>query len=210
MFGKSPFYGNMPPVYNFNPRSKMTALLGKKMENKLALIASSIKSIPNYPKPGIIFRDITSLVENPSAFHAAIELIVQHVKAKGITKVIGTESRGFIFGAPVALALNVPFVLVRKPGKLPRETIAQSYELEYGQDTLEIHTDSIQANDNVLVIDDLLATGGTVEATIKLVQRLGGEVKYAAFVINLPDLGGEQRLLGLGVEPYTLVNFEGE
>ena len=117
----------------------MTALLGKKMENKLALIASSIKSIPNYPKPGIIFRDITSLVENPSAFHAAIELIVQHVKAKGITKVIGTESRGFIFGAPVALALNVPFVLVRKPGKLPRETIAQSYELEYGQDTLEIY-----------------------------------------------------------------------
>ncbi|SQI99554.1 Adenine phosphoribosyltransferase [Aggregatibacter aphrophilus] len=188
----------------------MTALLGKKMENKLALIASSIKSIPNYPKPGIIFRDITSLVENPNAFHAAIELIVQHVKAKGITKVIGTESRGFIFGAPVALALNVPFVLVRKPGKLPRETIAQSYELEYGQDTLEIHTDSIQANDNVLVIDDLLATGGTVEATIKLVQRLGGDVKYAAFVINLPDLGGEQRLLGLGVEPYTLVNFEGE
>ena len=198
------------PFYNFNPRSKMTALLGKKMENKLALIASSIKSIPNYPKPGIIFRDITSLVENPSAFHAAIELIVQHVKAKGITKVIGTESRGFIFGAPVALALNVPFVLVRKPGKLPRETIAQSYELEYGQDTLEIHTDSIQANDNVLVIDDLLATGGTVEATIKLVQRLGGDVKYAACVINLPDLGGEQRLLGLGVEPYTLVNFEGE
>ena len=112
------------------------------------------------------------MVENPSAFHAAIELIVQHVKAKGITKVIGTESRGFIFGAPVALALNVPFVLVRKPGKLPRETIAQSYELEYGQDTLEIHTDSIQANDNVLVIDDLLATGGTVEATIKLVHRL--------------------------------------
>lgn len=104
----------------------------------------------------------------------------------------------------------MPFVLVRKPGKLPRETIAQSYELEYGQDTLEIHTDSIQANDNVLVIDDLLATGGTVEATIKLVQRLGGDVKYAAFVINLPDLGGEQRLLGLGVEPYTLVNFEGE
>lgn len=198
------------PFYNFNPRSKMIALLGKKMENKLALIASSIKSIPNYPKPGIIFRDITSLVENPSAFHAAIELIVQHVKAKGITKVIGTEARGFIFGAPVALALNVPFVLVRKPGKLPRETIAQSYELEYGQDTLEIHTDSIQANDNVLVIDDLLATGGTVEATIKLVQRLGGDVKYAAFVINLPDLGGEQRLLGLGVEPYTLVNFEGE
>lgn len=179
------------------------------MEKQLALIASSIKSIPDYPKPGIIFRDITSLVENPAAFRAAIDLMVQHCKEKGINKVIGTESRGFIFGAPVALALNVPFVLVRKPGKLPRETIAQSYELEYGQDTLEIHVDSIQKGDNVLIIDDLLATGGTVEATVKLVQRLGGEVKHAAFVINLPDLGGEQRLRDLGVEPYTLVNFAG-
>ena len=188
---------------------KTTALLGKKMEKQLALIASSIKSIPDHPKPGIIFRDITSLVENPAAFGAAINLMVQHCKEKGINKVIGTESRGFIFGAPVALALNVPFVLVRKPGKLPRETIAQSYELEYGQDTLEIHVDSIQKGDNVLIIDDLLATGGTVEATVKLVQRLGGEVKYAAFVINLPDLGGEQRLRDLGVEPYTLVNFAG-
>ena len=162
------------------------------------------------PKPGIIFRDITSLVENPNAFHAAIELIVQHVKAKRDYQSYRHRISWLYFWGAVALALNVPFVLVRKPGKLPRETIAQSYELEYGQDTLEIHTDSIQANDNVLVIDDLLATGGTVEATIKLVQRLGGDVKYAAFVINLPDLGGEQRLLGLGVEPYTLVNFEGE
>lgn len=147
------------------------------MNKQLELIKSSIKSIPNYPKEGIIFRDITSLVEVPEAFKATIDLIVAEYKEKGISKVIGTESRGFIFGAPVALALNVPFVLVRKPGKLPRETIAQSYQLEYGQDTLEIHTDAIQAGDNVLIIDDLLATGGTVEATVKLVERLGGEVK---------------------------------
>ncbi|MFZ7236331.1 adenine phosphoribosyltransferase [Avibacterium gallinarum] len=179
------------------------------MNKQLELIKSSIKSIPNYPKEGIIFRDITSLVETPAAFKATIDLIVAQYKDKGITKVIGTESRGFIFGAPVALALDIPFVLVRKPGKLPRETIAQSYQLEYGQDTLEIHTDSIQSGDNVLIIDDLLATGGTVEATVKLVERLGGEVKNAAFVINLPELGGEQRLRNLGVIPFSLVNFEG-
>lgn len=122
---------------------------------------------------------------------------------------LGTESRGFIFGAPVALALNVPFVLVRKPGKLPRETISQTYQLEYGQDTLEIHTDAIHAQDKVLIIDDLLATGGTVEATVKLVQRLGGDVQDAAFVINLPDLGGEARLNALGIDAYTLVDFAG-
>lgn len=187
---------------------KFDRTLGNKMNKQLELIKSSIKSIPNYPKEGIIFRDITSLVETPAAFKATIDLIVAQYKDKGITKVIGTESRGFIFGAPVALALDIPFVLVRKPGKLPRETIAQSYQLEYGQDTLEIHTDSIQSGDNVLIIDDLLATGGTVEATVKLVERLGGEVKNAAFVINLPELGGEQRLRNLGVTPFSLVNFE--
>ena len=159
------------------------------MNKQLELIKSSIKSIPNHPKEGIIFRDITSLLEVPEAFKATIDLIVEKYKDQGLTKVIGTESRGFIFGAPVALALGLPFIPVRKPGKLPREVIAQSYQLEYGQ--------------------DLLATGGTVEATVKLVQRLGGEVKHAAFVINLPELGGEKRLRDLGIDCYTLVNFEG-
>ncbi|MGQ0285920.1 adenine phosphoribosyltransferase [Pasteurellaceae bacterium 22721_9_1] len=173
------------------------------------LIKSSIKSIPNYPKEGIIFRDITSLTEVPAAFSATINLIAEKFKQSGITKIIGTESRGFIFGAPVAVALGLPFILVRKPGKLPREVISQNYQLEYGEDTLEIHSDSIQAGDKVLIIDDLLATGGTVEACVKLVQRLGGEVKHAAFVISLPDLGGEERLRQLGVEPFTLVDFEG-
>ncbi|KAA5522548.1 MULTISPECIES: adenine phosphoribosyltransferase [Haemophilus] len=179
------------------------------MTTQLDLIKSSIKSIPNYPKEGIIFRDITSLLEVPSAFKATIDLIVEQYRDKGLTKVLGTESRGFIFGAPVALALGLPFELVRKPKKLPRETISQSYQLEYGQDTLEMHIDAISEGDNVLIIDDLLATGGTVEATVKLVQRLGGVVKHAAFVINLPELGGEKRLNNLGVDCYTLVNFEG-
>ncbi|MBS6669353.1 MAG: adenine phosphoribosyltransferase [Haemophilus parainfluenzae] len=179
------------------------------MNKQLELIKASIKSIPNHPKEGIIFRDITSLLEVPAAFKATIDLIVEQYKDQGLTKVIGTESRGFIFGAPVALALGLPFIPVRKPGKLPREVIAQSYQLEYGQDTLELHTDAISQGDNVLIIDDLLATGGTVEATVKLVQRLGGEVKHAAFVINLPELGGEKRLRDLGIDCYTLVNFEG-
>lgn len=179
------------------------------MTTQLDLIKSSIKSIPNYPKEGIIFRDITSLLEVPAAFKATVDLIVEQYRDKGITKVLGTESRGFIFGAPVALALSLPFELVRKPKKLPRETISQSYQLEYGQDTLEMHVDAISEGDNVLIIDDLLATGGTVEATVKLVQRLGGVVKHAAFVINLPELGGEKRLNNLGIDCYTLVNFEG-
>ena len=179
------------------------------MTTQLDLIKSSIKSIPDYPKEGIIFRDITTLLEIPAAFKATIDLIVEQYRDKGITKVLGTESRGFIFGAPVALALGLPFELVRKPKKLPRETISQSYQLEYGQDTLEMHVDAISEGDNVLIIDDLLATGGTVEATVKLVQRLGGVVKHAAFVINLPELGGEKRLNNLGVDCYTLVNFEG-
>lgn len=179
------------------------------MTTQLDLIKSSIKSIPNYPKEGIIFRDITTLLEVPAAFKATIDLIVEQYRDKGITKVLGTESRGFIFGAPVALALGLPFELVRKPKKLPRETISQSYQLEYGQDTLEMHVDAISEGDNVLIIDDLLATGGTVEATVKLVQRLGEAVKHAAFVINLPELGGEKRLNNLGVDCYTLVNFEG-
>lgn len=179
------------------------------MNEQLQLIKSSIKSIPNYPKEGIIFRDITSLTEVPQAFAATVQLIAEQYRNRGITKIIGTESRGFIFGAPVAVALGLPFILVRKPGKLPRQVISQDYQLEYGEDTLEIHADAIQAGDKVLIIDDLLATGGTVEACVKLVQRLGGEVKDAAFVISLPELGGESRLRDLGVEPFTLVDFEG-
>ncbi|RLM32362.1 adenine phosphoribosyltransferase [Brenneria salicis] len=173
------------------------------------LIKNSIKSIPDYPKPGILFRDVTSLLEDPTAYAASIEMLTNRYRAAGITKVVGTEARGFLFGAPVALALGVGFVPVRKPGKLPRPAINESYELEYGTDKLEIHCDAINSTDNVLVIDDLLATGGTIEATVKLIRRLGGKVTDAAFVINLFDLGGAQRLEAMGVNCYSLVDFPG-
>ncbi|MGR6981832.1 adenine phosphoribosyltransferase [Testudinibacter sp. P27/CKL/0425] len=179
------------------------------MNQTLELVKASIKSIPDYPKQGIVFRDITSLLEVPAAFQATVDLIAAQYKDKGITKVVGTESRGFIFGAPVALALGLPFVLVRKPRKLPRETIAQNYQLEYGEDTLEIHIDAVNADDNVLIIDDLLATGGTVEATVKLIRRLGGKVEHAAFIISLPELGGAERLQKSGINSYHLVSFDG-
>lgn len=176
---------------------------------QLEYLKNSIKSIPDYPKPGILFRDVTSLLEDPKAYATSIELLVARFKGVGVTKVVGTEARGFLFGAPVALELGVGFVPVRKPGKLPRETIFESYELEYGTDKLEIHVDAIQPGDKVLVVDDLLATGGTIEATVKLIRRLGGEVTDAAFIINLFDIGGEQRLEKMGVKSYCLVPFPG-
>ncbi|ABO24102.1 adenine phosphoribosyltransferase [Shewanella loihica PV-4] len=178
--------------------------------DKLALIKQSIKTIPDYPKPGIMFRDVTSLMEDPAAYQATIALFVERYKDLGVTKVVGTEARGFLFGAPLALELGVGFVPVRKPGKLPRETISESYELEYGHDMLEIHTDAIKPGDKVLVVDDLLATGGTIEATVKLIRQLGGEVEHAAFVISLPELGGEHRLAEMGLSLMTLCEFEGE
>ncbi|MBY5949045.1 adenine phosphoribosyltransferase [Photobacterium rosenbergii] len=178
-------------------------------QEKLALIKNSIKSIPDYPKPGILFRDVTSLMEDPEAYRATMQILIDRYKDKGITKVIGTEARGFLFGAPLALELGVGFVPVRKPGKLPREVIGESYELEYGQDTLEIHVDAIKEGDKVLLVDDLLATGGTIEATTKLVRRLGGIVEDAAFVINLPDIGGEERLKGIDLNVFSICNFDG-
>ncbi len=141
---------------------------------QLEYLKNSIQSIEDYPKPGILFRDVTSLLEDPKAYALSIELLTERYKDAGITKVVGTEARGFLFGAPVALALGVGFVPVRKPRKLPRETIAESYELEYGTDQLEIHVDAIKPGDKVLVVDDLLATGGTIDATVKLIRRLGG------------------------------------
>jgi len=179
------------------------------IEQQLVLIKENIKTILDYPKAGILFRDVTSLLDNPQAFAASIDIIYNHYKNKGITKVVGTEARGFLFAAPVALALGVGFVPVRKPGKLPRETICESYELEYGEDKLEIHTDAITHQDKVLVIDDLLATGGTIEATVKLIRRLGGQVEDAAFVITLPELGGEPRLKQQHINCYSLVEFAG-
>lgn len=174
------------------------------------LIKNSIKTIPDYPKAGIQFRDVTSLMQNPEAFSATINAFYEQYKNAGITAIVGTEARGFIFGAPLAYKMNVAFIPVRKPGKLPREVISQDYQLEYGEDILELHTDALSASDKVLMVDDLLATGGTIEATTKLIRKLGATVNDACFVVNLPDIGGEKRLSALDINSFSLTEFEGE
>lgn len=176
----------------------------------LAYIKDSIKTVADYPKPGIMFRDVTSLLEDPKAFALTLDLMAEKFSGQGFTKIVGTEARGFIFGAPLSLALGIGFVPARKPGKLPRKTISQDYILEYGTDTLQIHEDALSANDKVLVVDDLLATGGTVEATVKLIRQIGAQVSDAVFVISLPDLGGEKRLESMDLTISTLVEFDGE
>ncbi len=176
----------------------------------LQLIKNNIKIIPDYPLPGIIFRDVTSLIENGDAFAATINLFIERYKDKNIDKVVGTEARGFIFGAPLAAAIGAGFIPVRKPGKLPRDTIQESYELEYGTDILQIHHDAIKEGDTVILVDDLLATGGTAEASVKLIQRSGGIVIESAFVIELPGLKGAKKLDALDVPHFSLVEFEGE
>jgi len=173
-------------------------------------LIDAIQTIPDYPAKGVMFRDVTSLLEDASAFSLTIDLLTEAYKNKGFTKVVGTEARGFLFGAPLALALNIGFIPVRKPGKLPRDTFSQSYQLEYGEDILEIHQDALTPDDKVLIIDDLLATGGTIEATTKLIRRLGAQVQDAGFVISLPDLGGEKRLTALNITPYSLIQYQGE
>lgn len=184
--------------------------LYKTMTINYKLIEDSIETVPDFPHEGIMFRDITSLISNPAAFQESVNALVAQYKDKGITKVVGAESRGFIFGAPVALAFGVPFVLARKAGKLPRATVKQEYSLEYGTAALELHEDAISEGDNVLVIDDLIATGGTIGACIELIRKLGGEVKHAGFIINLKDLPGKAKLEGMGVEVFSLVEYEGE
>ena len=168
-----------------------------------------VRTIPDYPKPGILFRDITTLIEHPEGFKESIERIAVQYRGKGITHVAGIEARGFIFGAGVAIALGVGFIPIRKKGKLPGETIGQNYALEYGVDTIEIHADVLDANDKVLLVDDLIATGGTAIAAVGLLRRTGAKVEDAAFVIDLPDLGGADKLKAEGVVVTALMGFEG-
>lgn len=179
-------------------------------EHDLDTLKNAIHTIPNYPSEGILFRDVTGILDDAAAFALTIHLLAEHFKDRGFTKVVGTEARGFLFGAPLALALGVGFVPVRKPGKLPRATFAESYQLEYGHDTLEIHQDALTKDDKVLIIDDLLATGGTIEATTNLIRRIGAEATDAGFVISLPDLGGEKRISALGINVMSLLQYEGE
>jgi adenine phosphoribosyltransferase len=171
--------------------------------------ASVIRTIPDYPKPGIMFRDITTLLGHARAFRAAVDALVQPYAGVKIDKVAGIEARGFILGGAVAHQLSVGFVPVRKKGKLPHTVIGEDYDLEYGKDRVEIHSDAVKPGDHVLVVDDLIATGGTCFATIKLIERAGAKVLGCSFVIDLPELGGADKIRALGKDVTTLVSFSG-
>lgn len=173
-------------------------------------IKSHIRTIKNYPIKGVMFRDITTLLINSGGFRAAIDEFVDRYKDIKIDKIVAIESRGFIIAAPLAYLLNVGLVLIRKPGKLPSKTIDQDYELEYGTDRIEVHMDAINKGDKVLIVDDLIATGGTAEATVKLVKKMRGETIECCFVIDLPDIGGRARLENMGQKVFALCEFEGE
>ena len=174
-------------------------------------IKSSIRTIPDYPKAGIQFRDITTLLEDPIALRMSIDTLVQRYKDKNITAIAGIEARGFIFGSALAYALGTGFITIRKAGKLPSETISQSYQLEYGEDSIEVHNDSIHSGDRILLIDDLIATGGTATAAIKLIRQLEGIVVESCFIVDLPDLGGSQSLKEtLDCPCFSLCEFEGD
>lgn len=173
-------------------------------------IKSRIRTIPDHPKPGIQFRDITTLLQDPVGLRLSVEGLVKPFQGEKIDKVVAIEARGFILGGAVAVELGVGFVPVRKPGKLPHETIGQDYELEYGTDRIEMHTDAIAPGERVLLIDDLIATGGTAEAAIHVVEQAGGQIVAVAVVIDLPELGGRKRIEALGHELVALCAFEGE
>ena len=170
---------------------------------------SAIRTIPDYPKKGIMFRDITTLLGNPRAFRAAVDALVQPFAGLKIDKVAGLEARGFILGGAVAHQLCVGFIPVRKKGKLPHTVIGEDYVLEYGTDRVEIHADAVEKGERVFLIDDLIATGGTAMAGIRLLQRAGAKIVGCSFVIDLPELGGAQKLTAIGMNVSSLVAFEG-
>lgn len=172
-------------------------------------LKASIRSIVDYPKPGIIFRDITTLLGDARAFRRAVDELVQPWAGAKIDKVAGMEARGFILGGAVAHQLAAGFIPIRKKGKLPHTTVAIAYSLEYGLDEMEVHVDAVKPGEKVILIDDLIATGGTAEGAVKLLRKIGAEVVAACFVIDLPELGGAQKLRDLDVPVRTLMAFEG-
>lgn len=172
-------------------------------------IEDYIRTIVDFPHEGIMFRDVTTLFADPRGFRMAIDQMLHPYAGVDIDKVVGLEARGFILGGAIAHQLSVGFVPIRKKGKLPGTTISQDYKLEYGEAIMEIHDDAVQPGEKVLVVDDLLATGGTAEAGIKLLERLGGEIVSTAFIIDLPDLGGRERLEKLGMDVQALCSFGG-
>ncbi len=173
-------------------------------------IRSKIRTVPHYPKQGIMFRDITTLLKDPAGFRATVDELTNRYRDMKIDKIAGIESRGFILGAPLAYALGKGFVPIRKKGKLPAETIGHDYDLEYGTDRIEIHTDAIAQGEKVLLVDDLIATGGTAEAACKLIEKIGGEIVECCFIIDLPDIGGRARLEKHGHKVFALCEFEGD
>ncbi|PIN87183.1 adenine phosphoribosyltransferase [Candidatus Woesearchaeota archaeon CG10_big_fil_rev_8_21_14_0_10_44_13] len=173
-------------------------------------IKSKIRTVPHWPKKGIMFRDITTLLKDPVGLKLVIDDLVKRYKEKKIDVVVGIDSRGFILGGAVAYLLGKGFVPVRKKGKLPAETVAETYELEYGTDTIEIHKDAITKGQNVLIVDDLVATGGTALAACRLVEKLGGKVVECAFIVDLPDIGGRKKLEAKGYKVYAQCEFEGD
>jgi len=173
-------------------------------------IKSRIRTVPHYPKQGIMFRDITTLLKDPIGLRVTIDELVRRYKDEKIDKIAGIESRGFILGAPLAFALGKGFIPIRKKGKLPAETIGHDYELEYGTDRIEIHTDAISEGEKILLVDDLIATGGTAEAACKLIEKMGGQIVECCFVIDLPDIGGRARLEKMGQKVFALCEFEGD
>ena len=173
-------------------------------------IKSKIRTVENYPIDGVMFRDITTLFSNPEGLRDAINLFSERYKDIKIDKIVAIESRGFLIGAPLAYLLNVGLVLIRKPGKLPAKTYKQDYTLEYGVDQIEIHSDAIKQGEKVLIVDDLIATGGTVEAAVKLVQKMKAEIIECCFIIDLPDIGGSKKLESIGQNVFSLCEFEGD
>jgi len=176
---------------------------------RVALVASRIVDVPDFPRPGVVFKDITPLLADPVAYATCIKALAQTAPA-GIDVVVGMEARGFMFAAPVALELGVGFVPVRKPGKLPREVYSETFNLEYGQDTLAIHRDAIQPGARVLVADDVLATGGTIAATARLIQRLGAELVHVSVVLELGFLGGRAHLADIGLHDVSALIVTGD
>ena len=173
-------------------------------------IKSKVRTVPHYPKQGIMFRDITTVLKDPEGFRATIDALATRYKGMKIDKIAGIESRGFILGAPLAYALGIGFVPIRKKGKLPAEVIGHDYVLEYGTDRIEIHTDAIAKGETVLLVDDLIATGGTAEAAVILIEKMGGKIVECSFMIDLPDIGGRARLEKRGHKVFALCEFEGD
>jgi adenine phosphoribosyltransferase len=179
------------------------------MATLAAELERAIRTIPDYPRAGVIFRDITTLLGDARAFRRSVDELVRPWSGQKIDKVAGIEARGFIIGGAVAHQLSAGFVPIRKRGKLPHETVRIAYSLEYGIDEMEMHRDAVRAGEKVILVDDLIATGGTAEAAVKLLKEMGAEVVAAIFVIDLPDLGGSKKIEALGVPVRTLVEFPG-